>query len=244
MLTANTDLKTQLLRDVFIRLNKRLNIEKIDSSEGVRKVELKNIETLVKKMISYGINDREQIRFMNSISLAVSGGGMSVAKINHLTGLSRRALEQGRVMRLQFDSEAALAENEVLAKEADDPDLDNDPDIVVEDYSDSETEGQDDDNIDTDGATGKRKRANRGVKSRLKENRFRVHFSCKERNPRFDCIDGKEIQRFCHESPRGGRLDTLKLLRQQVIVEQPSGGLEYHISTVISVQCDRNVRTF
>jgi hypothetical protein len=40
-------------------------------------------------------------------------------------------------------------------------------------------------------------------------------------------IDGKEIQKFCYESPWGGRLDTLKLLRQQVIIEQPSGGLEY-----------------
>ena len=231
VLTANTDLKTQLLRDVFLRLNKRLNIEKTDSSDGERKVVLKNVTTLVQKMILYGINDREQIRFMNSISLAVSGGGMSVAKIKHLTGLPRRALEQGRVMRTQFESEAGSAEKDVLAKEAasvpDDPDLDNDPDIVVEDYSDSETEGEDDNNVENNGAPGKRKRANRGEKSRLKKNRFRVHFSCKERNPRFDCIDGKEIQRFCHESPWGGRLDTLKLLRQQVIVEQPSGGLEY-----------------
>jgi hypothetical protein len=193
VLTANTDLKTQLLRDVFLRLNKRLNIEKTDLSEGERKIIKKNIITLVQKMILCGINDREQIRFVNSISLAVSGGGMSVAKIKHLTGIPRRALEQERVMRIQFESEAASAEKEVLAKEVasvpHDPDLDNDPDIVVEDYSDSEAEGEDDNNIENNGAPGKRKRANRGEKSRLKKNRFRGHFSCKERNPRFDCID-------------------------------------------------------
>ena len=43
VLTANTDLKTQLLRDVFLRLNKRLDIEKTDLSEGERKIIKKNI---------------------------------------------------------------------------------------------------------------------------------------------------------------------------------------------------------
>ena len=38
---------------------------------------------------------------------------------------------------------------------------------------------------------------------------------------------GEEIQRFCHESQWGGRIDTLKLAKQPVIVEQPRGGFEY-----------------
>jgi hypothetical protein len=40
-------------------------------------------------------------------------------------------------------------------------------------------------------------------------------------------ITGDEVQRFCHESHWGGRIDTLKLSRQGVIVDQPKGGFEY-----------------
>jgi hypothetical protein len=36
-----------------------------------------------------------------------------------------------------------------------------------------------------------------------------------------------EVQRFCHESQWGGRLDTLKLSRQQIVIEQPLGGFQY-----------------
>ena len=35
------------------------------------------------------------------------------------------------------------------------------------------------------------------------------------------------MQRFCHESLWGGRLDTLKLSKQQVMIEQPLGGFQY-----------------
>ena len=40
-------------------------------------------------------------------------------------------------------------------------------------------------------------------------------------------INGVEVQKFCHESQWGGRLDTLKLSKQQIIVPQPLGGYEY-----------------
>ena len=59
------------------------------------------------------------------------------------------------------------------------------------------------------------------------ENRFREHFSSKRRKLRCDRINGKEVQLFCHESPWGGRVDTLKLSKQQVLLEQPMGGHEY-----------------
>ena len=49
----------------------------------------------------------------------------------------------------------------------------------------------------------------------------------KARKVRSDAITGEEIQRFCHESQWGGRIDTLKLSKQQVIVDQPKGGFEY-----------------
>lgn len=42
------------------------------------------------------------------------------------------------------------------------------------------------------------------------------------------------MQQFCHYSPWGGRVDTVKLSRQQVLLEQPDGGHEYE--TVRSFQ--------
>ena len=44
---------------------------------------------------------------------------------------------------------------------------------------------------------------------------------------RSDTITGEEVQRFGHESQWGGRVDTLKLSRQSVIIAQPRGGFEY-----------------
>jgi hypothetical protein len=38
---------------------------------------------------------------------------------------------------------------------------------------------------------------------------------------------GATVQGFCHHSPWGGRVDTLKLARQQVLVQQPHGVYEY-----------------
>jgi hypothetical protein len=60
-----------------------------------------------------------------------------------------------------------------------------------------------------------------------KENRFREFFSAKRRKLRDDNIDSVEVQGFCHHSPWGGRVDTLKLARQQVLVQQPHGVYEY-----------------
>ena len=90
-----------------------------------------NIETLVNNMILYGIDDKEQIRFMNSLALAVSGDDLSVAKMHNLTGLPRRALEQGKIMRKQFEDEVIIAKDENEAAVPDEGQSDNDHDIEV-----------------------------------------------------------------------------------------------------------------
>ena len=61
-------------------------------------------------MNKHGVNDREQIRFMSGIALAVCGGGLSVAKLQSITDLSRRIIRQGNDMRVEFDSESDAAE--------------------------------------------------------------------------------------------------------------------------------------
>ena len=199
-----------------------------------------NIETLVNNMILYGIDEKEQIRFMNSLALAVSGDDLSVAKMHNLTGLPRRALEQGKIMRKQFEDEVIIAKDEKKAQDEavvpDEGQSDNDHDIevgdnsdhdiAVEKYSHSEPEvenNHDDANI----IPGKRGSANRGEGTRRKENRFRIHFTCKARDVRIDNIDSDTIQNFLHYSPWGGRVDTSKLFRHQVLIEQPLGGLQY-----------------
>ena len=66
----------------------------------------------------------------------------------------------------------------------------------------------------------KKKRALNGTGRRFAIiNRYRQCFSSKSRKVRCDAIAGEEIQRFCHESQWGGRIDTLKLAKQPVLVE-------------------------
>jgi hypothetical protein len=85
----------------------------IHASENDIKAVVTNIETLINKMILYGINDKEQIRFMNSLAL----------------------------------NEVILAENESIAQDAavvpDDGHSDNDHDVEVEEYSHSDPEVDD-----------------------------------------------------------------------------------------------------
>jgi hypothetical protein len=64
-------------------------------------------------------------------------------------------------------------------------------------------------------------------KKEKKVNRFRFLFSAKVRKERFDAIPSDTIQEFCHVSQLGGRVDTCKLNRQPVIVQQPKGGYQY-----------------
>ena len=58
-------------------------------------------------------------------------------------------------------------------------------------------------------------------------NRFGLLFPAKEIKVRSDMINGEQTQLYCHSSPFDGRVDTSKLSKHPVIVEQPRGGFEY-----------------
>ena len=96
------------------------------------------------------------------------------------------------------------------------------------DNSDNDIDVNDNEDVtaSSDNLSSKRKRAINGQKE-INENRYRRCISSRSRKVRIDTITGEEIQRFCHESQWGGRIDTSKLLRQSVIVDQPGGGCEY-----------------
>ena len=82
--------------------------------------------------------------------------------------------------------------------------------------------------VSVDDNCGKRKRAKRGEGiKKTSINRYLPYISRKFRKTRSDLISGVEVQRFCHESQWGGRLDTLKISKQQVMIEQPLGGFQY-----------------
>jgi hypothetical protein len=57
-------------------------------------------------------------------------------------------------------------------------------------------------------------------------------FLAKSRKLRRDNIKGSNVQLFCHYSPWGGRVDTLKLSRQQLLLPQPDGGFDYETPRV------------
>ena len=90
------------------------------------------------------------------------------------------------------------------------------------DNNDNDIDVNDNENVTTslDNLSSKRKRAINGQKQ-INKNRYRRCISSRSRKVRTDTITGEEIQRFCHESQWGGRIDTSKLLKQSVIVDQP-----------------------
>ena len=236
--SANNELRNQVLRDVMTRLEKRF-------SDGmfvcnVNEVIVSNMRALVTSLNKFGVHDRETIRFKENLALAVSGE-ISFQKLMDATGLSRRVLEHGREMRTAFDSETAKAIAEVPADEGvnDNAQGDNNDDEdseadTVNDSDDDGDENNNDMNMNNDqddiaslnGIISKRQRAVNGQKS-MNRNRYRRCISSRSRKVRIDTITGVEIQRFCHESQWGGRIDTLKLSKQSVIVDQPGGGCEY-----------------
>jgi hypothetical protein len=62
-------------------------------------------------MREHGINDMEQIRFLEGIALAVSGD-ISNAKIVKATGLLKRCVEYGIKLRKEFNKESEKARAE------------------------------------------------------------------------------------------------------------------------------------
>ena len=144
-------------------------------------------------------------------------------------------------MRTIFDCETrkAIAENHT-GQNVNETDYNDDEDSEADTVNGSDDDGDHSDNNDnnidvndngdvtasSDTLSLKRKRAINGQKQ-INKNRYRRCISSRSRKVRIDTITGEEIQRFCHESQWGGRIDTSKLLRQSVIVDQPGGGCEY-----------------
>lgn len=240
--SANNELQNQVLKDVMTRLEKRFGDRICDVNEVI----VSNMKALIKSLNKFGVHDRETIRFKENIALAVSGD-TSFQKLMDATGLSRRVLEHGREMRTAFDCETAKAIAEIPADEVvndnayeDCNDDDDDDDSEADTVNDSDDDGNDSDDNDNDinkdndqndtalfnGVPSKRKRVVNGQKVTNK-NRYRRCISSRSRKIRIDTITGEEIQRFCHESQWGGRIDTLKLSKQSIIVDQPGGGCEY-----------------
>ena len=83
----NTGLRNQILEAVFKRLNRLIGISYyVNNMTDI----VGSIKSLTVAMKVYGINDIEQVRYMEGLALAVSGGGLSVAKLVAMTGLSKR----------------------------------------------------------------------------------------------------------------------------------------------------------
>ena len=145
-------------------------------------------------------------------------------RLKNATGLSRRIIDHDKSMRILFDIETAKAIAEEQAKtdnaivtqsneinsnngnEKDEADSDND--------NDNEESDHDDEQVNTLQGTPKRSSNGEGKRLLASKNRYRSFISSKARKVRSDMITGEEVQRFCHESQKGGRVDTIKLSRQ------------------------------
>jgi hypothetical protein len=159
------------------------------------------------------------------------------------TGLSRRIVEYSRKMRVEFDAvtEKTMAEGVIQNDDDDESELAEDESELVHgeieggEISDDDSEGDSDHDGDSDedspqlnGSLKKKRAANgKGKRHSESKNRYRLFFSAKEIKVRSDMINGEQTQLFCHNSPFGGRVDTSKLSKHPVIVEQPRGGFEY-----------------
>lgn len=224
---TNLDLRSQVIHDVMRRLN--LKEDKVQEESSHNSMIVSNIRSLVISMRLHGKNDREQIKFLENISLAVSGR-LALTTLEMSTGLSRRTIEHGREMREEFEIDVKkselergkgiqLGDEDITMTELDNESEQNTDILIVQ--SDVDLEDEEVTNVNTSSKSESR-------------NIFRNYFSSQSRKLRSDRVSGKEVQLFCHESPWGGRVDTLRLSRQQVLLEQPLGGFEYE--TVRSFQ--------
>ena len=227
--SANDELRTQVLKDVMTRLQNRFGDGKdvCNVNESI----VSNIKALVTSMNKFGPNDRESIRFKENLTLAICNN-ISLTKFNDATSLSRRVLEHGREMRAAFDAETtkAVAEDERQQVVENDIDYDDNSEADTENDSDNDQDDNDETNENNEGdGTDIQRRKTRATNGEVQasKNRYRRYISSRSRKVRSDALTGVEIQRFCHESQWGGRIDTLKLSRQSVIVNQPGGGCEY-----------------
>ena len=236
--SANEDLHSQVIKDVMTRLEVRFCDDRAVCN--VNEVIVSNIKSLVKAIDKFGLNDRDQIRFKENLALAISGN-ISHAKLTDATSLSRRILENGREMRAAFNDETTKAVVEGGGERVDESDFNDDDNSEADTEIDSDNDHEVDDHMENDDINDnnenggidcvddvpqRKKRAFNG-EVQISKNRYRRYISSRSRKVRSDAITGEEIQRFCHESQWGGRIDTLKLSKQSVIVNQPGGGCEY-----------------
>jgi hypothetical protein len=144
--------------------------------------------------------------------------------LENATGLSRRTLEEGRDSRILFEDKLKKSEEENQKNIEVTPTAENNNSETNDndaDESDVETRIENKNENENEREVGKK------TKRSDKENIFRDFFSSKRRKLRIDNIDATEVQLFCHDSSWGGRVDTLKLSRQQVLVLQPNAEYEY-----------------
>ena len=181
LVTVNDQLRKQVTKEVFTRINKKIYNTMNDPDDDDFRMVTCSIKTLIEKMNKYGVNDREQVRFMSGIALAVCGGGLSVLKLQSITGLSRRIIRQGNTMRVEFDSESEAAkvqEETALLNPAHVDEIIEDDVDLLEHESESESESENNnDEAHVAVIPGKKIRANRGDGLRRNRNRYRVHFS-------------------------------------------------------------------
>ena len=77
VLSKNVNLQNQVLQDVLRRLgNKVGNNETVD----VTRTMITNIKRLVDDMREFGTNDIEQIKYLEGLALALSGGAEPLRK--------------------------------------------------------------------------------------------------------------------------------------------------------------------
>ena len=217
-------------QDVLKRLNDKLPKSKDELSASSSAI-LHNIKQLIVSMRAHGRRDREQNSFMENIALAV-WGDVPLATLESFTGLSRRMIEHGRDMRLKFNVDVEKASRvQTSTSSYVTPTQHNESD-----GSDSDSENESSDDESEMISSGGRKRRRRGEETvdenETRNNVFREYFSAKSRKLRRDNIEGSKVQLFCHYSPWGGRVDTLKLSRQQLLLEQPLGGFDYETPRV------------
>ena len=107
-LSKNINLQNQVLQDVLRRLGNKFGTnETLDMTQTM----ISNIKCLVNDMREFGTNDIEQIKYLEGLALALSGG-ISVVKMMTATGLSKRTLQYGKELRKKFDQETVKAKTE------------------------------------------------------------------------------------------------------------------------------------
>jgi hypothetical protein len=173
-------------------------------------------------MRAHGRRDREQNSFMENIALAV-WGDVPLATLEIFTGLSRRMIEQGRDMRLEKANRGRTSTSTYVT-----PTQHNESD---DSGSDSKNDSSDDETEMKNSGSRKRRRSDdddggKDEENEERNNMLREYFSA---NLRRDNIKGSKVQLFC---PWGGRVDTLKLSRQQLLLPQPDGGFDYETPQV------------